>query len=687
MKLKEISRLPLPKNKKRSGCVCSAQVFDQTLILDCWKDGDYKGRYCIEKSGRYRTLLNGEWHKYRFRSVFGYAWYCWGAPDELRGADELSLEIADEFLNPICRCTSTSRVSYKIESLEDEYVHNKRRKAYHRKADRINALMDEVPCCPNDFEHWIFNTAFGGKEFMFFDKEKHNYKCTACGKTHKNKTAKHNDFATCSRTNKKVQIKRRQQSIEKEEAVMLCQPVNNSEGVARHFLATCRWQGTAKEIFVYEQIRIMLHKNADGGCKIYYGQRYQADEFEQDWWDTNPINKREKECYCYPFGIAEAVKNTSYSTCGIQYYANIGLKLNYNNIMWAHRKVGGIYEYLAKCGLHRLLKEDSARIYWGEYYGYLDPYGSTDTQVLCLEKQRINRLRQNNGGILYLAWLRYEEEQNIKIPEETLRWFWDNKVYPSDFEFINEKMSPAKIANYIQKQKVICGDTLKQTITTWKDYLSMAERLKMNTDAEQIYKPKDLYSAHQELVNRINYAADKKEASALAKKYPEATKVIKTLGLYEWGDEQYTVVAPKGIIDIVKEGRALSHCVGSSERYYDRIATRESYILFLRKSNQQDKPYYTLEVEPGGVIRQKRTTGDKQNDDIKLATQFLRKWQKVISERLGDKEKSLANKAKTLRMAEFEELRKNGNTIRTGALAGKLLADVLEADLMEVETA
>lgn len=687
MKLKEIEKLPIMKSAKKKGHVYIAQLLEKTLVIDCWSDGNYKGRYCIDENGQYKCFFQGKWHQWRFRSVFGYDRWSWGAPYKSRGGNESTEKIVNDFLDPICQRTQTSNVSYKIERLEDDYLFEKQQNAHQRKVDRVDALMLAVPTCPDDFEQWIFNTAFDGSEFMFFNKEKQLYECTACGKTHKNKSAKHNDFVTCARTNKRVQIKRRQKDIEKTENVMLCQTVNSSESVARYFSATCHWQGSKKKVFAHEQIRVMLHKSADGGCKIYYGQRHQADEFEQDWWDTNPINKRHHNCYCYPVGIAEALKGTAYVDCGIAHYAHLGLKLAYNNIMWAHKKVGGMYEYLAKCGLHRLLAEDSCYIYWGGYFGYLNPMGTTDTEVLGLDKQRINRLRQNCGGTLYLKWMQYEAEKNIRIPEESLQWFLKNKLDANEFGFIDSKMSPAKIANYVKKQKEMCGETLKQTLTTWKDYLSMAERLRMNTDAEQIYKPKDLYSAHQELVNRINSAADEKEASALAKKYPEATKVIKTLELYEWGDEQYTVVAPKGIIDIVKEGRALSHCVGSSERYYDRIAIRESYILFLRKSDRPDKPYYTLEVEPGGVIRQKRTTGDKQNNDIKLATEFLRKWQKVITERLSDEEKKLANKAKTLRLAEFEELRKNGNIVRTGALAGKLLADVLEADLMEIETA
>ena len=71
--------------------------------------------------------------------------------------------------------------------------------------------------------------------------------------------------------------------------------------------------------------------------------------------------------------------------------------------------------------------------------------------------------------------------------------------------------------------------------------------------------------------------------------------------------------------------RQLSHCVGKSDRYWERIEQQEAYILFLRKTAEIDKPYYTLEVEPNGTIRQKRTYFDRQNDDLKDAEQFLKR--------------------------------------------------------------
>ena len=94
-------------------------------------------------------------------------------------------------------------------------------------------------------------------------------------------------------------------------------------------------------------------------------------------------------------------------------------------------------------------------------------------------------------------------------------------------------------------------------------------------------------------------------------------------------------------------------------------------------------PWYTLEVEPSGNIRQKRTTGDKQNKDLKKALPFLQKWQQYFKKQLTKKEKKLGEKANILRQEEYKKLRKDGNKVWHGPLAGKLLADVLEADFME----
>ena len=152
---------------------------------------------------------------------------------------------------------------------------------------------------------------------------------------------------------------------------------------------------------------------------------------------------------------------------------------------------------------------------------------------------------------------------------------------------------------------------------------------------------------------------------------------------YEYADADYMVVVPSGILDIITEGRALHHCVGSSDRYWDRIERRESFVMFLRKTDDPFHAYYTLEVEPDGTVRQKRTEYDRQKKDIEQATEFLQKWQRVVTARLTESDKALAAESRVLREKEFIQLKKDRVIIHTGHLAGKLLVDVLMADLME----
>ena len=138
------------------------------------------------------------------------------------------------------------------------------------------------------------------------------------------------------------------------------------------------------------------------------------------------------------------------------------------------------------------------------------------------------------------------------------------------------------------------------------------------------------------------------------------------------------------IEQIIEEGQALKHCLDRSDRYFERIANQESYIVFLRRTKAMEQPYYTLEIEPDGTVRQKRTLFDRQHEDIEQATDFRRRWLKVIAERLTGRDLKLAAESRILREKEFIQLKKDRVIIHTGHLAGRLLADVLMADLMEI---
>ena len=305
-------------------------------------------------------------------------------------------------------------------------------------------------------------------------------------------------------------------------------------------------------------------------------------------------------------------------------------------------------------------------------------------KALALDTNRLSRLRALNGGTIMLDWLQREKCSGRIIPDHVLHWLEQEKIHVSDIDFILNRMSEQQVCNYLQRQKSGTRDSLRQIIFTWRDYLSMADKLGINTHDEIVYRVKLLRQRHDELVEQLRKRERDMEAAATARKYRKIAGICRLIKpKYEYTGEVYSIVVPSGVRDIMREGDALSHCVGKSDRYWERIEQQEAYILFLRKTAEIDKPYYTLEVEPNGTIRQKRTYFDRQNDDLKDAEKFLKEWQKVVSERLTESDREKAEKSKVLRLQEFEQLRQDDIRIHTGDLAGQRLVDVLVSDLME----
>lgn len=143
---------------------------------------------------------------------------------------------------------------------------------------------------------------------------------------------------------------------------------------------------------------------------------------------------------------------------------------------------------------------------------------------------------------------------------------------------------------------------------------------------------------------------------------------------FEYTGQVYRILVPQKIVDIVKEGRALHHCAGATDRYFDRIKNHETYICFLRKNEAPDEPFYTIEVEPGGTIRQHRGMFDEE-PDIELVKPFLREWQKVIRKRMKAEDHERAAVSKLKREENIEDLKQKNNT---RVLAG-LMEDFMEA--------
>lgn len=224
----------------------------------------------------------------------------------------------------------------------------------------------------------------------------------------------------------------------------------------------------------------------------------------------------------------------------------------------------------------------------------------------------------------------------------------------------------------------------------WRDWRRMLKQeglLGKNTNPF----PRDLKAEHDAVLKRIEEAHAKKDMETKCKmieaqeaKYRDVTEIYQKIAdKYTYDNGVYAIVVPENASAVIEEGIRLHHCAGTSDRYFERIRRRETFVLFLRRVADINKSWYTLEVEPGGTIRQKRTLHDEQNEDLKAAEPFLREWQEVIAKRMTGEDIAAAMEARRMRITEMEELARTGTTVKFGSLRGKKLYDVLSADLME----
>ena len=76
---------------------------------------------------------------------------------------------------------------------------------------------------------------------------------------------------------------------------------------------------------------------------------------------------------------------------------------------------------------------------------------------------------------------------------------------------------------------------------------------------------------------------------------------IERLKTYEFSDGQLSVVAPTQASDLTTEGAVLHHCVGS---FIDAVANNKENVVFIRRNDLLNEPYYTMAISPSGNIEQ-----------------------------------------------------------------------------------
>jgi PcfJ-like protein len=147
--------------------------------------------------------------------------------------------------------------------------------------------------------------------------------------------------------------------------------------------------------------------------------------------------------------------------------------------------------------------------------------------------------------------------------------------------------------------------------TLLRDYIRMATTLGIEYEKY----PKSLKKEHD--IMQMNYKVQESEKKR--KEFKDAVEK-EEYQFYKWKRKGFSVITPSEIDDLIKEGDELSHCVAS---YVSSVVSGQCKILFLRDTEDVDKPLATIEVR-GSNVRQARGYANRVLK--KSEQEFIAEW-------------------------------------------------------------
>lgn len=248
-------------------------------------------------------------------------------------------------------------------------------------------------------------------------------------------------------------------------------------------------------------------------------------------------------------------------------------------------------EYLTKLGLQSLVW---AKLYRETTHGAIHWRGKTLQKVLKLPTKSINELRGFKWTISPL-FVKYMQISNIDKSDLAATEIHDlEKNYANDkkdlitvLKYTTLKKAYTYLKKQHSKQKAKEHySSRSEVLTTWRDYIKDCIILEMDLQQEALLFPADLYSAHQDTIAKVTYKFD----FALNEKIKKRLEALIKYN-YEYGG--FIVRPALDSVELMREGNALKHCVGG---YAKRYAEGEIDLLVLRKADDPNKPFYTMEI-------------------------------------------------------------------------------------------
>ena len=591
-----------------------SEKYGEILVADIYSEQCTLIKRFFTDGNAWTTFEKGTWHR---RNLTPEYW--WSHPDyiETKESGEISAEFFNKHgFNHYCKETGSqicNFISSRNSDKRAQYARNK----YERMMNHINS----VPKLPENINQYCNEYIFKNHYIVLKSKktksQDNQCKCLSCNKTFSvSQNIKHKDNMVCPEC-----------------------------GIAAKVVAE-RWVTSARD-----KSKILVMFNANGYIVkewMEVERNYRAKELTEKYYFIPyyyEINT-EEGTYCYHYvnnmSVSDFVK-INYS-CGdsVHVYAdNINeifangwhMKMNLSRLRFAGMislpnlfycaGKNEIAWQLYKIGLYSMAANSD----------YLSS-GKTFEDVLGVSKNYLPVLKKYNATI---SELKVIKKADVFVNDEMLGKLSSLMRKGQTYELMKKMddvlklMSFTKMVNYFYKQSEYHNKKpLDVWFTLYLDYVSMIGQLNKGVNKNKRIDmtllnnrfPKELKKAHDRVTVQLRIKKNAKKEAQLMELEKELVKT------YTFSKNGLFLSIPASIEDFINEGNRLNHCVGSNESYMNSHIARKHTIIFVRKEEAPDVPYYTLTLNDKNNLSQCLGKGNKSmtkevESFINAYTQFL----------------------------------------------------------------
>lgn len=474
------------------------------------------------------------------------------------------------------------------------------------KKEQALALLDDFPRTPPEIVKQMKNRL---KQYLIVDHKKNTCYCTYCeksGKIPKYYYVAHREKKSCPKCGAEVTVIENCHNfcgsvIESEANCVVClnNPDNDNLYISCYNLTlyfaraeprprikieeTQRYIFTEKSAVRYGRDKVWEQEMVLPGCYRYV---YTWSDWQVRTKLTEPVFRHQSFGRMYEPDYCvintAAISNTCMRYCALDMISDRISPIKY---LIYYRKHPGI-ERFVKLGMHDIVKKA------------LSPYNNIEINYKETEPHKMLGISREMFGLVRGGI----DLQSVKSLSEHFHDLSADK-YPIYHAIIRNQYGtldsvcnlthtvPEQPLKYLIRQRAKCGEHID--IGYYSDYINICRGIGYNLTDSVVLYPKDLTAAHDRVVSARAAIRAEKERQKNIERDKQLQALQKQRKALEYCFGGYVAILPKSCEEIVQEGAALRHCVAG---YAERHAAGALTIMFLRRANELDKPYYTMEI-------------------------------------------------------------------------------------------